>query len=257
MVSSPITSWQVEGEKVEVVTDFLLIGSKITVDGDCSHEIRRRLLLVRKAMTNLDSVLKSRDVTLPTKVRIVKAMVLLVVTYDCESWTVKTMECWRIDVFELWGWRRLLRVPLDSTRSNQSILREISPAYLLEGLMLKLQYFSCDANSWLIGKVPDTGKDWGQKKRASEDEMAGWHHRCNGHELRQSSGDGEGQGSLSCCSPWGCKELDTTGWLKNNNTTLVLGLCTLKAQSSAFKILTLLLVIAPFKISKSVLFPCC
>ena len=128
---------------------------------------------------------------------------------------------------------------------------------ILEGLMLKLQYFSCDANSWLIGKVPDTGKDWGQKKRASEDEMAGWHHRCNGHELRQSSGDGEGQGSLSCCSPWGCKELDTTGWLKNNNTTLVLGLCTLKAQSSAFKILTLLLVIAPFKISKSVLFPCC
>ena len=117
---------------MEVVTDFLLIGSKITVDGDCSHEIRRRLLLVRKAMTNLDSVLKSRDVTLPTKVRIVKAMVLLVVTYSCESWTIRKAECQRIDAFELWCWRRLLRVPCTARRLNQSILREINSEYSVE-----------------------------------------------------------------------------------------------------------------------------
>ena len=126
---------------MEVVTDFLFLGSKITVDGDCSHEIRRRLLLGRKAMTNLDSVLKSRDITLPTKVHIVKAMVFSVVTYSYESWTVKKAECQIIDAFELWCWRRLLKIPRMARRSNQSILREINPEYSLEGLMLKLQYF--------------------------------------------------------------------------------------------------------------------
>ena len=208
-------------------------------------------------MTNLDSVLKSRDVTLPTKVHIVKAMVFPMVTHDCESWTVKTMECYSW-CFRTMGLEKTLESLLGKkARSDQSVLREISPVYSLEGLMLKLQYFSCDVNSWLIGKVFDAGKDWGQKeKRASEDEMAGWHHQCNGHELGQSSGDGGGQGSLSCCSPLGCKELDTAGWLNSDSNHLVLGLHTLKAQSSAFKILTLLLVIASFTISKAVLFPC-
>ena len=139
MASGPITSRQIEREKVEVVTIFLFLGSKITGDGDCSHEIRRQLLLGRKAMTNLDSVFKSRHITLPAKVRIVETMVFSVVMYGCESWTVKKAECQRIDVFELWCWRRLPRVPWTAKRSNQSILREINPEYLLKGLMLKLK----------------------------------------------------------------------------------------------------------------------
>ena len=143
MASGPITSWQIDGESTETVTDFLLLGSKITGDGDCSHEIKRHLLLERKVMTNLDSILKSRDITLPTKVCLVKAMVFPVVMYGCESWTIKKAECQRIDAFELWYWRRILRVPWTARRSNQSILKEISPKYSLEGLMLKLklQYF--------------------------------------------------------------------------------------------------------------------
>ena len=141
MASSPITSWHIEGEKVEVVTDFLFLGSKITADGDLSHEIRRCLLLDRKVMTNLDNVLKSRDITLPTKVRIVKAIVFPVVTHGCKSRTIKKAEHQRIDAFELWCWRRLLRVPWPARRSNQSILKEINPEYSLEGLMLKLQSF--------------------------------------------------------------------------------------------------------------------
>ena len=139
MASGPITSWQI----VETVSDFIFLGSKITADGDCSHEIKRRLLLGRKAMTNLDSILKNRDITLPTKVHLVKAMVLPVVIYGCESWTIKKAEHWRIDAFEVWYWRRLLRVPWNARRSNQSILKEISPGISLEGIMLKLklQYF--------------------------------------------------------------------------------------------------------------------
>ena len=138
MASSPITSWQIDGETVETVTDFIFLGSKITADGDCSHEINRHLLLGRKVMTNLDSILKSRDITLPTKVHLVKAMVFPVVMYGWESWTVKKVERWRIDALELWCWR-LLRVPWTARRSNQSILKEISPGYSLEGLMLKLK----------------------------------------------------------------------------------------------------------------------
>ena len=139
MASGPITSWQIDGETVETVRDFIFGGSKITADGDCSHEIQRRLLLGRKAMTNLDSIFRSRDITLPTKVHLVKAMVFPVVTYGCESWTIKKAERSRIDAFELWYWRRLLRVLWTARRSNQ----EISPEYSLEGLMLKLklQYF--------------------------------------------------------------------------------------------------------------------
>ena len=143
MASSPITSWEIDGETVETMSDFIFMGSKITADGDCSHEIKRRLLLGRKVMTNLDSIFKSRDITLPTKVRLVKAMIFPVVMYGCESWTVKKAERQRIDAFELWCWRRLLRVPWTARRSNQSILKEIGPGCSLEGLMLKLklQYF--------------------------------------------------------------------------------------------------------------------
>ena len=138
-----ITSWQIDGETIETVTDFIFLGSKITEDGYCSHEIQRRLLLGRKVMTNLDSILKSRDITLPTEVHLVKTMVFPVVMYGCESWTIKKAERWRIDAFELWCWRRLLSVTWIARGSNQSILEEISPEYSLEGLMLKLklQYF--------------------------------------------------------------------------------------------------------------------
>ena len=143
MASGPISSWQIDGKTVETVADFILLGSKITADGDCSHEIKRLLLLGRKAMTNLDSILKSRDITLPTKVCLVKAMVFPMVMYGCEIWTIKKAECQRVDAFDLWCWRRLLRLPWTAWRSNQSILKEISPECSLEGLMLKLklQYF--------------------------------------------------------------------------------------------------------------------
>ena len=139
MASSPINSWEIDGETVETVSDFILGGSKITADGDCSHEIKRRLLLGRKVMTNLDSIFKSRDITLSTKVCLVKAMVFPVVMSGCESWTVKKAECQRIDAFELWYWRRLLSIPWTARRSNQSILKEISPGITLEGMMLKLK----------------------------------------------------------------------------------------------------------------------
>ena len=143
MAPSPITSWQIDRETMETVTDFILGGSKITRDSDCSHEIKRHLLLGRKVMTNLDSIFKRRDITLPTKFHLFKAMAFPVVMYGCESWTIRKAECQRIDAFELWCWRRLLRVPLRSRRSHQSILKEINPEYSLEGLMLKLklQYF--------------------------------------------------------------------------------------------------------------------
>ena len=143
MASGPINSWQIDGEKLEAVTDFLFLDSNITVDGDCSHEIKRHLLLGRKPMTNLDSVLKSRNITLLTKVLTVKTVVFLIVMYRCESWTTKKAECQRTDAFKLWCWRRLLRFPWTASRSNQTILKEINPEYSLEGLMLKmkLQYF--------------------------------------------------------------------------------------------------------------------
>ena len=143
MASSPITSWQIDGETLETVRDFIFLGSKVTADSDCIHGIKRGLLLGRKAMTNLVSILRSRDITLPTNVHLVKAMVFLVVMYGCESWTIKKAECQRMDAFELWCWKRLLRVSWTSRRSNQSIVKEISPGYSLEGPMFKLkfQYF--------------------------------------------------------------------------------------------------------------------
>ena len=143
MAFGPIASWQIDGETMETVTDFIFLGSKITADGDCSHEIKRRLLHGRKAMTNLDSIVKSRHITLPTKVHLIKTMVFPVVMYGCESWTIKKAEHRRTDAFELWCWRTLLRVPWTARRSKQSILKEIISEYSLEGLMLKLklQYF--------------------------------------------------------------------------------------------------------------------
>ena len=182
-------------------------GSKITADGDCSHEIKRRLLLGRQVMTNLDSIFKSRDITLPTKVRLVKAIVFPVVMYGCKIWTVKKAECQRIDAFELWCWRRLLRVPWTARRSKQSILKEISPGCSLEGLMLKLklQYFGhlMRRVDSFIGKDSDAGRDWGQEEKGTtEDEMAGWHHQLDGHEFEWTPGVGDGQGGLACCDSW-------------------------------------------------------
>ena len=144
MASGPITSWQIDGKRMETMRDFIFLGSKITADGDCSHEIKRCLLLGRKAVTNLDSILKSRDITLPTKVCLIKAMVFPVVMYGCESWTMKKAECRKIDAFELWCWGRFLGIPWTARRSNQSILKEISPEYSLEGLMLKLKLLYFD-----------------------------------------------------------------------------------------------------------------
>ena len=156
MASGPITSWEIDGETVETVSDLIFGGSKITADGDCSHEIKRRLLLGRKVMTNLDSILKSRDITLPTKVCLVEALVFRVVMYGCESWTIKKAECWRIDTFDLWCWRRLLRVPWTARRSNQSILKQFSPEYSLEGLRLKLKLHYFDHLMWRTDSLEKT-----------------------------------------------------------------------------------------------------
>ena len=202
MASGLITSWQIDGE---TVADFIFIGSKITADGDCSLEIKRRLLLGRKVMTNLDSILKSRDITLPTKVHLVKVMVFLVIMYGCASWTVKKTERQRIDAFEL-CWRRLFRVPWTARRSNQSVLKEISPGCSLEGLMLKLKLQSFGhlmrrADSFertlMLGKIE------GRRRRGQQ--MVGWHHWCNGHEFGWTPGVGDGQGGLACCGSWGCR----------------------------------------------------
>ena len=185
--------------------------SKITADSDCSHEIKRRLLLGRKVMTYLDSILKNRDITLPTKVCLVTALVFPGVMYGCESWTIKKL---KIDAFELWCWRRLLRVPWTARRSNQSILKEISPRCSLEGLMLKLklQYFG--HLMWRADSFEKTlmlGKIWGQEEKGmTEDEMVGWHHQLNGHEFGWTLRVGVGQGGLACCGSWGRKESDMT-----------------------------------------------
>ena len=171
MASGPITSWQIDGETMETMTDFILGGSKITADGDCSHEIKRRLLLGRKVMTNLDSILKSRDLTLPTKVRLVKGLVFPVVMYGCESWTIKKGECQKVDAFEPWCCRRLLRVPWTPRRSNQSILKEISPEYSLEGLVLKLKLQSFGhlmQGTDSLEKTMMLGKNGGGRRRGRQ-----------------------------------------------------------------------------------------
>ena len=230
MASSPITSWQTDGKQMEIVADFIFLGSKITADSDCSHEIKRHLLLGRKAVTNLDNVLKSRDITLLTKVRIVKTIVFPVVVYGYESWTIKKAEHWRTDAFELWCWRRLLRVPWTARRPNQSILKEISPEYSLDqysldqyslispsneysGLMLKLQYFG--HLMWRADSLERTlmlGKIEGKRRRKQQRMrwLVGQHHRLNGDGFEQTPGDSKGQVSLASRSPWGCKESDMT-----------------------------------------------
>ena len=182
-------------------------GSKITADGDCSHEIKRRLFLGRKVRTNLDSIFKSRDITLPTKACLVKAMIFPIVMY---GWTIKKAECLRIDAFELWCWRRLLRVPWTARRSNQSWIFIGRMDAEAEAPII----WPPNAKNWLIGKDPDAGKGWRQEEKVmTEDEMFGWHHWLNRHEFEQALGDGDGQGSLAWCSPLGGKESGTTEWL--------------------------------------------
>ena len=205
MASGPITSWQIDGE---TVADFTILGSKITVGGDCSHEIKRHLLLGRKVMTNLDGILKSRDTTLPTKVHLVKAMVFPVVMYRCESWTVKKTECRKIDAFEVWCWRRLLRVPWTARRSNQSILKEISPGCSLEGLMLKLkrQYFMWRVDS--LEKTLMLGGIGGRRRRGQQ--RMRWQSRLNGHGFGWTPGVCDGRGVLGCYGSWGRKESGMT-----------------------------------------------
>ena len=208
MESGPISSWQIDEETMERVADFMFLGSKITAYGDCSHEIKRCLLLRRKAMINVDSILKSRDITLPTKVRLVKAMVVM---YGCESWTIKKAECQRIDVFELWYWRRLLRVPWNAGgptshhKGNQSWIFIGTTDVEAETPNTLATW----CKNWLIGKDLVSGKDWKQEEKGTtEDEIVGWHHWLNGHEFMQAPGVGDGQGSLACCSPCGRKESD-------------------------------------------------
>ena len=187
MASGPITSWQIDGETMETVTDFIFLGSKITADGDCSHEIKRHLLLERKAMTNLDSILKSIAVTLPTNVHLVKGMVFLVVMYGCKIWIVRKAKLWRTDTFELWCWRRTLRVPWTAKIPNQSVLKEISPEHSLEGLMLKLklQYFG-----YLMRRTDSLERPWCWERLKvgregiTKDEIVGWHHQLKGHEFQ-------------------------------------------------------------------------
>ena len=197
------------GKQWKQCQTLFLGGSKITADGDCSHEIKRRLLLGRKVMTNLDSIFKGRDITLPTKVRLVKAMVFPVVMYRCESWTIKKAEHWRTDAFELWCWRRLLRVPWTARRSNQSILKEISPGCSLEGLMLQLKLQSFGHLLRRVDSLEKTlmlGGIGGKRRRGWQDEMAGWHHGLDGRESEWTLGVGDGQGGLACCNSWGRKE---------------------------------------------------
>ena len=217
MASGLITSWQIDGETMETVKDFSFLGSKITADGDCSHEIKRHLLLGRNAMTNLDSILNSRDITLPTKVHIVKAMVFPIVRYVCESWTIKKAECQRIDAFLQWCWRRLLRVPWTARRSTQSTLKEINPEFIgrTDAEAEPPILWPPGAKSRLIGKDPDAGKNRMQEEKGTtEDKMVGWHHRLNGHEFEQALGGGEGQGTLACCSLWGCSQTQLSDWTR-------------------------------------------
>ena len=192
------------------MSDFILGGSKITADGDCSHEIKRCLLLGRKVMTNIDSILKSRYITLPTKVLLVKAMIFPVVMYGCESWTIKKTEHQRILIVLL---EKTLESPLDSKEIQPVHPKGNQPWLFIGRTDAKAEaptIWPPDAKSWLIRKVPDVGKDWRQEKGMTEDNMVGWHHQLNGHEFEQALGDGEGQGSLACCSPWGRKQSDMT-----------------------------------------------
>ena len=214
MASGPITSWHIDGKTVETVADFIFLGSKVTADGDCSHEIKRCLLLGRKVVTNLDSILKSRDVALPTKVHLIKAMVFPVVMYGCDSWTMKKAEHRRMNAFETVVLEETLERTLNCKEIHQSVLKEISPGCSLEGLMLKqkLQYFGhlmrrtdSSEKTLMLGKIGGQ-----EEKGRTEDEMFGWHQGLNGHEFEYNPGVGDGQGGLLCCNLWGRKESDTT-----------------------------------------------
>ena len=213
MASNPITSWQIDGEMMETMRDFIFFGSEITADGNCRHEIKRRLLLERKAVTNLDSILKSRDITLPTKVRLVKVIVFPVVMYGYESWPIKKAEHWRIVLWTV-VLEKTLESPLDckeiqpvNLKGNQSWVFIGRSDVEAETLIV----WPPDVNSWLIWKELDPGKDWRQEEKGTtEDEIVGWHHWHDWREFEYATVVGDGQGSLACCSPWGCKESDTT-----------------------------------------------
>ena len=195
---------------METVADFIFFGSKITADSDCSHKIKRCLLLGRKAVRNLDSLLKNRDIILPTKVSIVKTMVFPLVTYGCESWTIKKAERWKTDAFELWCWRTLLRVPWTARRSKQSILKEINSEYSSEGLMLKLKLQSFGHLMWRANSLEKTwcGKDWGQEEKGTaEDEIVEWNQQLSGREFEQTPGYSEG---VWCAAVHGVAESDVT-----------------------------------------------
>ena len=210
---------------VSLVTDFTFLGSKITVDSDCSHGTETCLLHGRKSMTSLDSILKSKDITLSTKIHIVKAVVFPVVMYGCDSWTIKKAECQGIDAFELWYWRRLLRVNLDCKETKAVNPKGNQPWTFIERTDAEAEapiLWPPDVKNWLTEENPDAGKDWGQEeKRGTEDEMVGWHHWLNGREFEQTLGDGEGQGSLTCYRLWGCTELDMTECLNNNKKNCI------------------------------------
>ena len=223
MVSGPLTSWQIDGEKMETVRDLIFGGYKITEDGDCSHKIKRRLLLRRKAMTKLESILKSRDFTLPTKVCLVNAVVFPVVMYVCESWNIKKAEHWTIDAFEC---KEIKQV---NPKGNQSWIFTGQTDAEAEGPIL----WPPDAKTCRIRKDPDAGKDWGQEEKgASEDEMIGWHHKLDGHEFKQDPGAGEGQGSWACCNSRDLKKSDTTGWLNNKNISRKIQFASLSYRGS-------------------------
>ena len=214
MASSPITSWQIDGETVETVADFIFGGLQNHCRWWLRHEIKKRLLLGRKVMTNLHSILKSRDITLPTKVHLVKAMVFPVVVCGCESWTIKKAEGQRIDAFELWCWRRLFESPLDC-KEIQPVHPKGDQSWVFTGRTddetetLILQ--PPDAKSWFIGKDPDAGRDWGQEEKGTtEDEMVGWHHQLSGHGFGWTPRVCDGQGGLACCSSWGRNESEVT-----------------------------------------------
>ena len=188
MASSSITSWQIDGETMETVTDFIFLGSKITANGDCSHEIKRHLLLGRKATINLDSILKSRDITLPTKVHLVKATVFPVVMYECESWTIKRAECWRVDAFELWCWRRLLQVPSLKFEEVKPVNPKRNQSWILFGRtdadVEAPILWPPDAKNWFTRKDTEAGKNWRQEEKGTtKDKMVGWHHWLNGLEF--------------------------------------------------------------------------
>ena len=206
---------------VSLVTDFIFLGSKITVDSDCSHKTEICLFHGRKSMTSLDSILKSKDITLLTKVHIVKAVVFPVGMYGCESWTIRNVECQRIDVFELWCWRRLLRVNLDCEEIKAINPKGNKPRTFIERTDVEAEapiLWPPDMKNWLTEKDPDAGKDWRrEEKETTKDEMTGWHHWLDGHDFEQTLGDGEGQASLACYRLWSWKESNMTECLNDKN----------------------------------------